>query len=85
MAYRLMYYTLQSLYIQLSNFLKTLTKLDKKAPEIQHALSVKTALLQGNHHQVFKLRKSLPNMGTALFKIFVPNLRFTALQKLYRM
>lgn len=63
--------------------LKSLTKLDYKAHEVQHALMMKTALLHGNYSKFFRLRQSIPNMGNCLLDIFLPNLRFVALLKLF--
>jgi hypothetical protein len=82
LAYRIIYYTLQYIFIQLEKSLKQLTPGDYSCPEIQHALSIKTAFLEGNYHQVFKLRASAPNMGIHLIDMFTPKLRVLALLKM---
>ena len=82
LAYRIVYYTFQNLYLHLEKCLKSLTKLDNKAPEIQHALAVKRALLQGNYHQVFLLRETAPNMGRCVIDIFLEKLRMFSLLKI---
>ena len=85
LAYRIVYFALQNLFLQLENSMKTLSKLDRQAPEIQHALALKNALLIGNYHKVFQLSRSVPNMGIHLFIIFEANLRFQALLKIFNL
>ena len=81
-AYQIIYFTLQHLFIQLEKCLKNLTEDEKKSSEIKQAMSLNSALLQGNYHQVFQIRPNLLHFGPFLFDIFVPKIRALSLVKI---
>ncbi|CAG9315436.1 unnamed protein product [Blepharisma stoltei] len=83
-AYRIIYFSLQQLYIQLEKCLKKLSVADKETEEIKHALALKSSLIHGNYHQVFRLRKIAPNMGAYMIDMFLQKLRKFSLLKIFK-
>ena len=62
--------------------LKHLTAEEKSSEPVEHALSVRKALAQGNYGRFFKLFRTAPNSGQHLMDIFMSKHRILCLQKL---
>jgi SAC3 family protein LENG8/THP3 len=79
LAYRILYLIYTCNRAGQSDLLADLTPADKAAPEVKHALDVRSALALGNYHKFFKLYDDAPNFGSDLMLRFIDRERIAAL------
>lgn len=82
LAYRILYFIYTNNRTDMSALLAELTDADRKAPEVQHALEVRSALALGNYHRFFALARDTPNMGSYLIEMFLARERLAALARI---
>ena len=64
---------------EVMRMLKHLTAEEKSSEPVEHALSVRKALAQGNYGRFFKLFRTAPNSGQHLMDIFMSKHRILCL------
>lgn len=84
LAYRILYFIYTNNRTDMNAVLAELTDADRDAPEVKHALEVRSALALGNYHKFFTLFKRTPNMGGYLMDMFLMRERLAALASICR-
>lgn len=83
LSYRILYQAIHARHgeiLQLLNTLKKVNQEEAAQPRVAHALAVRAALAAADYPRFFCLYHIAPGLGRALMDIYVPKLRFEALQ-----
>jgi hypothetical protein len=78
-AYRVLYFLSTKNRSEMNKLMAALTRAQHDHPAIKHALQVRSASSLGNYHALFKLYRSVPNMGAYLMDTFVQRERIQAM------
>lgn len=84
LAYRILYFVSTHNTMGMNEVLADLTPEDRRAPAVQHALKMRTALALGNYHRFFQLYRDVPFLGGYIADTFVERERLAALAKISR-
>lgn len=78
-AYRILYYLSTKNRSEMNKLMAALTRDQHDHPAIKHALQVRSAMYLGNYQALFKLYKTVPNMGAYLMDTFLHRERLQAM------
>jgi SAC3 family protein LENG8/THP3 len=79
LAYRILYLLHTLNRREVNSLMTELEDKHKQDPAVRHALRVRSALVTGNYHRLFKLYDDAPNMNAYIMDHFVERERVKAL------
>jgi hypothetical protein len=83
-AYRILYLLGTKNRSELNSLISELSSEQHAIPEIRHALDVRSAVALNNYHSLFKLYRTVPNIGCYLMDCFLNRERLNALKIICR-